>query len=78
MLQHLYDKDGNEAVSCIEYESDWAFGANCGISDLDAIGKMVTLCNAYGLDTIEAGVTMGVAMDSGLLPWRRGGHQASP
>ncbi len=65
----LYDKDGNEAVSCIEYESDWAFGANCGISDLDAIGKMVTLCNAYGLDTIEAGVTMGVAMDSGLLPF---------
>jgi aldehyde:ferredoxin oxidoreductase len=65
----LYDKDGKEAVSCIEYESDWAFGPNCGISDLDAIGQLVTLCNAYGLDTIEAGVTIGVAMDSGMIPF---------
>ncbi|MGC8875324.1 MAG: aldehyde ferredoxin oxidoreductase N-terminal domain-containing protein, partial [Chloroflexia bacterium] len=28
--------DGREHVSCVEYESDWAFGANCGIDDLDA------------------------------------------
>jgi aldehyde:ferredoxin oxidoreductase len=48
----LYDKKGKEIVSCIEYESDWALGADCGIDDLDAIGKMVYLCNAYGLDTI--------------------------
>ena len=44
-------------------------GADCGIDNLDDIGKMVDLCNAYGLDTIEAGVTIGVAMDSGLLPF---------
>jgi aldehyde:ferredoxin oxidoreductase len=65
----LYDEQGNELVSCIEYESDWSFGADCGIDDLKAIAEMVRLCNAYGLDTIEAGVTMGVAMDSGLLPF---------
>ncbi len=63
----LYDEDGEEIVSCVEYESDWAFGADMGIEDLDAIGMMVKLCNAYGLDTIETGVTLGVAMDSGLL-----------
>lgn len=65
----LYGKDGKEIASCVEYESGWAFGADCGIDDLDAIAKMVKLCNAYGLDTIEAGVTIGVAMDSGVLPF---------
>ncbi len=65
----LYDANGNEIASCIEYESDWSLGADCGIADLDAIGKMVALCNAYGFDTIEAGVTIGVAMDSGVIPF---------
>jgi aldehyde:ferredoxin oxidoreductase len=65
----LYGKNGKEIASCVEYESGWALGADCGIDDLDAIGKMVELCNAYGLDTIEAGVTIGVAMDSGMLPF---------
>jgi aldehyde:ferredoxin oxidoreductase len=63
----LYGEDLEEIVSCVEYESDWALGANCGIADLDAIGKMIKLCNAYGLDTIETGVTIGVVMDSGML-----------
>jgi aldehyde:ferredoxin oxidoreductase len=40
-------------------------GANCGIDDLDAIGEMVHLCNAYGLDTIETGVSIAVAMEGG-------------
>ncbi len=30
----------------MEYESDWALGANCGIDNLDTIGKMIYLCNA--------------------------------
>ncbi len=65
----LYAEDGSEIASCIEYESDWALGADCGIDDLEAIGELVRLCNAYGLDTIETGVTIGVAMDSGLIPF---------
>ena len=58
--------DGTEHVSCVEYESDWALGANCGIDDLDDIAEMIRLCNAYGLDTIEAGTTIAVAMEAGL------------
>ncbi len=58
--------DGSEHVSCIEYESDWAFGANCGIDDLDAIAELIRLCNDYGLDTIETGGTIAVAMEAGL------------
>jgi aldehyde:ferredoxin oxidoreductase len=58
--------DGSEIASCVEYESDWALGANCGIDDLDDIAEMVKLCNAYGLDTIEAGTTIAVAMEAGV------------
>jgi len=57
--------DGSEHTSCIEYESDWALGANCGIDDLDAIGELNLLCNEYGLDTIEIGGALAVAMDGG-------------
>jgi aldehyde:ferredoxin oxidoreductase len=61
-----YNEEGEEIVSCIEYESTWALGANCGIDDLDTVGELIRLCNAYGLDTIEAGTTIAVAMEGGL------------
>jgi aldehyde:ferredoxin oxidoreductase len=64
-----YDEEGNEIVSCIEYETTWALGANCGIDNLEAIGKLTWLCNDLGLDTIEAGGTIAVAMEAGLLPF---------
>ncbi len=60
-----HKKDGTEHVSCVEYESDWAFGANCGIDDLDTIAELIRLCNGLGLDTIETGGALGVAMEGG-------------
>jgi len=67
-----YKPDGTEHTSCVEYESDWALGANCGIDNLDDIAEMIRLCNAYGLDTIETGVTIGVAMEAGVLKFGDG------
>ena len=46
-----------------EYESAWAFGADCRIDDLDAITKANFLCNEYGLDTISTGSTIACAME---------------
>jgi len=46
-----------------EYESSWAFGADCGVSDLIAISEANFLCNEYGLDTISAGTTIAAAME---------------
>lgn len=46
-----------------EYESAWAFGAQCGIDNLDAIIKANMLCNDYGIDTISMGSTIGCAME---------------
>ena len=65
-------KDGTEHTSCIEYESDWAFGADCGIDDLDVIAELNELCNNYGLDTIETGVTLAVAMEAGVIEFGDG------
>jgi len=46
-----------------EYETGWAFGADCGVSDLIAITEANFLCNEYGLDTIGAGATIAAAME---------------
>lgn len=70
---HIWPRpDGVEHVD-LKYESVWALGANCGIDDIDAIAELIWICNNYGLDTIEVGVTLGVAMEAGLLPF--GGHR---
>lgn len=53
-----------------EYESTWAFGAQCGIDDLELIAEANYLCNDLGLDTISMGSTIGCAMElaeKGLL-----------
>jgi aldehyde:ferredoxin oxidoreductase len=47
-----------------------ALGSNCGVDDLRAIAKANELCNAYGLDTIAAGMAISFAMEcfeNGLL-----------
>ena len=70
---NVYPKpDGTELVSVQEYESVWAFGAHCGIDDLEVTGELIRLCNDYGLDTIEAGVTIGVAMEARLAEFGDG------
>lgn len=61
------DKDGNYVTKQPEYETVWSHGGNCGICDLDAIAKLDFLDDDFGLDTIEMGVTIGVAMEAGLL-----------
>jgi len=59
-----------------EYETLAAFGSLCRCSDLSAIALANQLCNAYGLDTISAGVAIATLMEAsekGLIaervPW---------
>lgn len=54
-----------------EYETGWAFGADCGVSDLNAIVEANFICNKLGLDTISTGTTIAAAMElyeKGYLP----------
>ncbi len=46
-----------------EYETVWAFGAACGVRDLEGIAEANYLCNEYGLDTISTGSTIACAME---------------
>ena len=46
-----------------EYETIWAYSANCGVDDLAAVIKANNWCNQYGLDTISAGATIACAME---------------
>lgn len=58
-----YCKVDGEEGGGPEYETIWAFGADCGVNDLAAIIKANNLCNEYGLDTISAGATIACAME---------------
>ena len=66
------DKDGNYLTKRTEYETVWAHGANCGIDDMDVVAILDRLDDDYGLDTIEMGVTIGVAMAAGLAKFGDG------
>jgi aldehyde:ferredoxin oxidoreductase len=46
-----------------EYETLWAFSADCGVDDLSAVIRANNLCNEYGLDTISTGATIACAME---------------
>jgi len=60
------DKDGHFLTKQPEYETVWAHGGNCGIDDLDAIAMLDRLDDDFGVDTIEMGATIAVAMEAGV------------
>jgi len=51
-------------MESMEYESVWAFGPMCDCSDRDAIAAMIDRCNDLGLDTIETGDALAMAMEA--------------
>jgi len=46
-----------------EYEPLWAYGANCGVDDLNAIDEANYWCNEMGLDAISTPCTIAAAME---------------
>ncbi|MBD1401814.1 aldehyde ferredoxin oxidoreductase C-terminal domain-containing protein [Pelovirga terrestris] len=61
------DKDGKFLTKQPEYETVWSHGGHCGIDDLDTIAMLDYLDDNIGVDTIEMGVAIGVAMDGGVI-----------
>jgi aldehyde:ferredoxin oxidoreductase len=61
------DKEGNYVTSGLEFETAALLGANLGIDDIYAIAAMSRLDDDYGLDDIEMGVTLGIAVDAGIM-----------
>jgi len=60
------DKDGKLLCSPIEYETMALMGSNLCLQDLDAIATMNRIANDAGVDTLDVGAAIGVAMEAGL------------
>lgn len=67
---NLYvDEKGNHVTSSLEYETMVLNGSNLMIDDLDILARIDHLCDDIGVDTIEFGGTVGVAMDEARVEW---------
>lgn len=69
---NIYPMPNGKVCAPVEYESAWALGAHCEIGDLDDVAMLNYICNDTGLDTIEAGGTLGILMEAGVIPWGDG------
>lgn len=66
----LFNNDrGEHVTTALEFETIALLGSNLEIGPADAVAELDRLCDDIGLDTIEAGNAIGVAMEAGLLPW---------
>ncbi|MDX2445692.1 MAG: aldehyde ferredoxin oxidoreductase C-terminal domain-containing protein [Desulfobacterales bacterium] len=59
------DQEGQYVTGSLEYETIWAMGGMTDIDDLDTIARLDFLADDIGLDTMNTGVAIGVAMDAG-------------
>jgi len=62
-LVNMHPRNWKIAGEGPEYETAWAFGADLGIGDLDAVLKANWLCNDLGMDPISMGSTLASAME---------------
>ena len=66
----LYNDAGGEHVTtALEFETIALLGSNLEIGPADAVAELDRLCDDIGLDTIEVGNAIGVAMEAGVLAW---------
>jgi aldehyde:ferredoxin oxidoreductase len=63
------DPSGKKTVASIQYENIALLGPNCGIGNVDDIAELNDLCNQVGVDAIETGAAIGVAMEAGVIPF---------
>jgi aldehyde:ferredoxin oxidoreductase len=66
------DETGKHLVSPLEYETIGLLGPNLDIGDLDTIAQLNFVANDAGVDTVEAGAAIGVAMQAGLAEFGDG------
>ena len=60
------DESGKPVVGTIQYETIALVGSNLGLGTLDDVATLNYMCNDFGLDTIETGAALGVALEAGL------------
>ncbi len=60
------DESGKELVAPLEYETIGLMGTNCGLTEPDNVAELNAVANDLGIDSIETGAVLGVAMDAGV------------
>ena len=63
------DERGQHVTTALEFETLALLGSNLEIGPADAVAALDRLCDDIGLDTIEVGNAIGVAMEAGALEW---------
>lgn len=66
------DEEGNIICSPIEYETMALMGSNLCLKNLDFIARMNRIANDAGVDTLDCGAAIGVAMEAGLAEFGDG------
>jgi aldehyde:ferredoxin oxidoreductase len=61
------DEAGLPIVGTLQFETIALIGSNLGLGNLDDVARLNYLCNDLGLDTIETGAALGVAMEAGII-----------
>lgn len=59
--EHIYEGSAGEVR--LEYESLFALGPLCGISDRDVVLRAALACDQWGMDTISTGASIAFAME---------------
>jgi aldehyde:ferredoxin oxidoreductase len=60
------DEAGDPIVGTVQFETIALVGSNLGLENLDDVARLNYMCNDFGLDTIETGAALGVAVEAGL------------
>ena len=60
--EHIFRSSTGDGVR-LEYESLFALGPLCGVSDSDAVIEAARFCDEAGIDTISAGAAVAFAME---------------
>jgi aldehyde:ferredoxin oxidoreductase len=60
------DENSIPIVGTLQYETIALLGSNLGLSNLDEVAQLNRMCNDFGLDTIETGAALGIALEAGL------------
>ncbi len=63
---YYVDEKGQGVVGTVQYETIALLGSNLGLGNLDDVAQLNYMCNDFGLDTIETGAALGVAIEAGL------------
>ena len=66
--EHIYARENEQGVR-LEYESLFALGPLCGVSDPDVVVRAAGLCDDLGVDTISTGGTIAFAMECVERGW---------